>query len=359
MRTKLRNVRPNPFRDIDNYPIRRDKVDALKASMESTDFWNNLNGRCIKKSPTTIEIAYGHHRLAALKEIYGPNHEIDIITKNHSDGVMLKMMAAENLQEWQSDSSVTQETIRTTIRALGEGRITIPNTNPTYVGRSLRYAPSYAVGVRPKDSPGVEYTAASIAEFLGFNTRTVEQSLTALEIIERGSIRAKEYKGITDTAARYLNAGVNTLESAARKGVEKATATGRKEHAKRIEANLKSAKTEFARQIKERGGSAGDVARRLAKTLNLEDADLPDVNEGARSIWLALKNRYLPRGAKQSEFFQKLDEVTQYANHLEARNRDTLVKILEQTAEKFTTSAKALKKSRLKTVAPSKMVRSR
>ena len=45
MKIQLKNVRPNPFRHIDRYPIREEKIAALKKSISDTDFWENLVAR--------------------------------------------------------------------------------------------------------------------------------------------------------------------------------------------------------------------------------------------------------------------------------------------------------------------------
>jgi hypothetical protein len=38
---RIKNLKPNPFRRTTEYPIQRKKVDALKESIESTEFWGN------------------------------------------------------------------------------------------------------------------------------------------------------------------------------------------------------------------------------------------------------------------------------------------------------------------------------
>ncbi len=64
---QLKDVIPNPFRCIERYEIDPRKVAAIKESIESTEFWENIVGR---ERNGKLEIAYGHHRLAALKEMY-------------------------------------------------------------------------------------------------------------------------------------------------------------------------------------------------------------------------------------------------------------------------------------------------
>ena len=39
---KLKDVRANPFRNIEHYPIHPEKIEALRASINSTGFWDIL-----------------------------------------------------------------------------------------------------------------------------------------------------------------------------------------------------------------------------------------------------------------------------------------------------------------------------
>ena len=65
-----------PVRNVERYPIQRDKIDALRESIRTTTFWDNIGAR---KNGKGAEIAYGHHRPVALKEEYGPNHKAGLI----------------------------------------------------------------------------------------------------------------------------------------------------------------------------------------------------------------------------------------------------------------------------------------
>lgn len=107
MRVKVKDIKPNPFRNIDHYPIDRDKVEALKRSIESTDFWDNILAR--KNDKGEIELAYGHHRLEALKEV--GIEEVDIPVRDINDTMMLKIMANENLDQWRPNTAIINETV--------------------------------------------------------------------------------------------------------------------------------------------------------------------------------------------------------------------------------------------------------
>lgn len=94
---RLGDVKPNPFRNIESYPILPSKVATLKASIEDTGFWENVTGRMVDGE---IQIAYGHHRLAAALEALGSDYIQMFPIRDHSDEMMLRIMANENSDEW-------------------------------------------------------------------------------------------------------------------------------------------------------------------------------------------------------------------------------------------------------------------
>ena len=125
MKVKLKDVRPNPFRDMASYPINPQKILQLKKSIESTDFWDNVVAR--KGKAGTIEIAYGHHRLVALRELYDGEKEFDFIVRDLDNMDMIKIMAHENLDDWGHDSAIERETVKAIVLAFGDDKIAMPN----------------------------------------------------------------------------------------------------------------------------------------------------------------------------------------------------------------------------------------
>lgn len=203
MQVAIKDILPNPFRQIENYPIKREKVETLKTSFEKTDFWDNIVGRARKDGK--VELAYGHHRWVALKEKYGPNHKVNIIIRDLDDATMIQIMANENMEDWGTSAIVEIETIESVVRAFGEGKIRLPKAHPS--GMNLRCAPSFI----PANSTtrGVQadkiYNNQSIGEFLGWvhsdgkAKNKIGTALTALQYIEEGIIKLKAFDGISSS----------------------------------------------------------------------------------------------------------------------------------------------------------------
>jgi ParB-like chromosome segregation protein Spo0J len=117
VKVPIGDIQANPFRNIDRYPINRDKVEKLKDSINRTEFWDNLVARLGPDGKP--QIGYGHHRLVALRELYPPDHQVALIVKPLDDEAMLHVMADENMKEWSSTAEVTVETVRAGAKEAG------------------------------------------------------------------------------------------------------------------------------------------------------------------------------------------------------------------------------------------------
>lgn len=111
MKIKVKDLLPNPFRNIEAYPIDPEKIRQLRNSIRETTFWDNILARPAPNNGR-YQIAYGHHRLTAIKEELGKDTVVDIPVRDLSDEDMLRIMANENMQEWSTDWRVIVETVR-------------------------------------------------------------------------------------------------------------------------------------------------------------------------------------------------------------------------------------------------------
>ena len=107
MKVKLKNIRENPHRDYNLNPLNAEKVNKLKESIEETEFWDNILAR---KKGDSYELAYGHHRVQALKEIFDEDYLIEIIVRDLNDDDMLKIMINEN-DNWFGSSANKHEAL--------------------------------------------------------------------------------------------------------------------------------------------------------------------------------------------------------------------------------------------------------
>lgn len=94
MKIAVKDIEANPYRKMERYPVSRTEIDHLKAKIKRTFFWDNLIARPCPDNNGKFQIAYGHRRLMALREL--KIKEIDIPVKELSDDDMLHIMADEN-----------------------------------------------------------------------------------------------------------------------------------------------------------------------------------------------------------------------------------------------------------------------
>ncbi len=138
----LGQLKANPYRDLNLFPINGIVVDSLKESIKDTDFWDNLvvrleNNTLCDGTPIAsaaeltalfnsdhdfarevFELCYGHHRLAALEDLGWD--DVDLPVKWVSDENMLKMMANENKDSSMNQIAVKLETVRQVKASLEE-----------------------------------------------------------------------------------------------------------------------------------------------------------------------------------------------------------------------------------------------
>lgn len=102
---KLTDVESNPHRNPESYTFDQPKIDSLKEKIADTSFWENLLAR--KTKDGRIQLAYGHHRLEALRQLVAEGltefTEIKINVRPETQLTserMLKIFANENADEW-------------------------------------------------------------------------------------------------------------------------------------------------------------------------------------------------------------------------------------------------------------------
>lgn len=196
---KLKDVLPNPNRDLKANPLDAVKIDELVASINTTGFWDNVVVR--KNKDGKYELAYGHHRLAAA--IKAGLTEADFIVKKLDDELMIKVMDNENREAYGSSPLSLIESVKAVVKGLAEGRIKPFEIDPKVRKDAIRYAPSFVPGEGVGGtSPQMAYTAMSIAQFLGRTEQrdakrikpedSIVAALNALHLIELGHLRSNE-----------------------------------------------------------------------------------------------------------------------------------------------------------------------
>ena len=330
-RFAIRNLKPNPFRDIDNYQLNEEKIEALQNSIDVSGWWANI---LVRETPKGPELAYGHHRVEALRRKFGADHEVAVLVKDLSDDVMLRAMVQENLSVWGGGAMTMLENVRATVRALAEGRISeFPAPNPKARDSQLRYAPSFIMGADVSGpATHIPYTAAAIAQYHGFRADDlVKEALATLEAIERRELEERDLADLTDTQAREIGAQV----AAARRDVEtrvehiqKAAEDAPPAQRRTLERKLERAKQDVTEVPRSVGKKLADEAKRRGRE-NVSRQDIREKGRELRAQYVVPKKQTIDAEAVVKKITAHLYDMTRddhpaigaliiMANHLEA-----------------------------------------
>lgn len=99
MKIQVKDLESNPYRNLKKYPLSKTKIRGLKTSIEENGFWGGLLVREHPNKNGKYQLAFGHHRLEAVKEC-GHKSVDNMIVFDLSDDDMLHRMFAENHETW-------------------------------------------------------------------------------------------------------------------------------------------------------------------------------------------------------------------------------------------------------------------
>lgn len=175
MKVSLTQLKPNPHRNIESYPVDEDKVRELIKSYENTGFWGGL---VCRKVGEHYEIAFGHHRLEALRRMKFEQVEVNV--KNLDDATMLRMMADKNSESRAFNASADQEIVKAVVLAHGRGQIDLgEHIGPKTKKSAMLLAPSFLTCAGSSNSKRIRqsrYTQKSVALFLGWTKKDSSKS---------------------------------------------------------------------------------------------------------------------------------------------------------------------------------------
>ena len=186
MKVKIKDLEPNPYRDMGNYPLDQKKLAELERSILKNGFWDNILARKNPKKTGKFQIAYGHHRFEILKKLFKPNDEVDIPVKELDDASMIQIMANENMESSNTSIAIVDETIRATKKFLED--------NPNEAKKLSAYRRLNTVG------------ANVIKDFLGWDETRVRYSLERINQIDCGELsrEAVEMMPTEGTARAFM-----------------------------------------------------------------------------------------------------------------------------------------------------------
>ena len=185
---KLSDIKPNPFRRLDLYPLDKLKIEKLRVSIKRTSFWENTVAR---EKNGHYELAYGHHRIESARQEIGLTAKVRLIIRVLSDEAMLKMMAADNDDAYNITPSFILETVQA-----AKGFIPQQGTGRARAPAKLK---------------------SKISELLAWPIKRVEDALAQLAAIDRNELSRKAIEKLpSQRAARALHQEVQNAKKTGR-----------------------------------------------------------------------------------------------------------------------------------------------
>jgi hypothetical protein len=111
-------IDPNPHRDLDLNPVSKNQIKLLVASINRTGFWDNVVVRPHSTHKGRYQLAYGHNRLAAVREV--GISSVTLPVRDLSDWDMYCTMVEENETQQTITPQVAIENVLAGIRLVQE-----------------------------------------------------------------------------------------------------------------------------------------------------------------------------------------------------------------------------------------------
>jgi len=191
MKLKIKDIEPNPYRNLKKFPIDEGRVEELKASIKRTKFWGGLVCREHPTKKGKYQLAFGHHRLQAITNLGAK--EISIKVLQYTDAQMLQAMADENRNT--SDNQVDMilnvvEQVKKYLDKEFDKYETIKELPKSLINLLETSTQSALSGAKKKDKNGNLIGAGQtiILKFLGddWNQPDIQFALIAIDDINKG-----------------------------------------------------------------------------------------------------------------------------------------------------------------------------
>jgi ParB-like chromosome segregation protein Spo0J len=314
MKVTLSEVQPNPHRNMDNYPVNPEKIKVLRESIRTTGFWENIVGRINDGKP---EIAYGHHRILALKEEFGTDYKFNLIVRKLDEATMLKMMLRENAEVYSCSAQVEQEGVKAVLIAAAEGKIELPEPE-----RVTKHISDYIL-ITPGRNKDWAISDDIIAGFTGLSQQKTNTALRSIASIREGILKEGDFDGVTSKQAQVIQTEVSKAKKLAPVNQPK-------------EVTEKKVR-DVAETLKE-GFKSGEISKRTAPAIarairERDSGEKPpaDINDVCSSL---SKKFHKVLHNDHDNKTDQLIELIRFRKYIDANQKKNLVSVLESLGER-------------------------
>ena len=98
---KIHEIHPNPYKHrIGDGKLNQEQIDILKASISELGLMGTIP--CVEIESKIHQISH-HHRLEAIRQLYGEDYDVEIEIKDYSDEQLFRGMVNENITQRNGD----------------------------------------------------------------------------------------------------------------------------------------------------------------------------------------------------------------------------------------------------------------
>ena len=118
MKVKLKDLYPNPYKKwIEGGKLHQDQIDSIKANLDKLGLMDAIP---VVKINGKYHIVSHHHRVEALKQMYGNDYEVDVVERKYDSELMCRGMVIENLTQRSGDFRQIKENLALIKQQLNE-----------------------------------------------------------------------------------------------------------------------------------------------------------------------------------------------------------------------------------------------
>ena len=106
---EISDLKPNPFKkNISNGELNREQIDKIKSNIKELGLMGSIP---IFKKDNEYFLIAGHHRVEALKQVYGKDYEVEVTLNNYNEDQVFKGMVIENITQRSNNFNELNENI--------------------------------------------------------------------------------------------------------------------------------------------------------------------------------------------------------------------------------------------------------
>lgn len=262
MRVRLKDIKPNPYRDFAVDPVDDERVEMLTQSIHDHSFWGGIP--CRKLLNGDIEAAAGWHRLCGAINA-GVTHA-DLVVNDFTDDQMIKVYALENATQRGNTSLTIAGSVAGALRKCLE-EFFIVNFD------------SEKRGGHNRDGIGRDAVLAKLKDVPGIGSAVVRQQLANLKESGHYARIEREVAAVVEAAHEAELARIAEEEEAAREAEARAAEAERRRQAaeeQRLQAEAerqrRAEEARVAREAREREAAQQREREAEARRVAAEEA---------------------------------------------------------------------------------------